>query len=68
MEFNRPQKIKLNPPFLHYLQYVLKLGDKPPRGKFFRNRIAGKPGINEKEFGNSDEVFYTIISTNRFKY
>lgn len=36
---------KSNAPFLFYLKHVLKRGDKPPRGKFFKNRVAGLPVI-----------------------
>lgn len=36
---------KSNAPFLFYLKHVLKRGDKPPRGKFFKNRVAGLPKV-----------------------
>ena len=34
---------KSNAPFVFYLQHVLKSGDKPPRGKVFKNCAAGMP-------------------------
>lgn len=45
-----PNKSKA--PFLFYLRHVLKRGDKPPRGKFFKNRVAGTPVIFTDELWN----------------
>jgi hypothetical protein len=36
---------KSKAPFQFYLNHVLKHGDQVPRGKFFKNHVAGKPII-----------------------
>lgn len=38
-------KLNAQAPFLFYLKHVLKRGDTPPRGKHFKNRVAGMPII-----------------------
>ena len=43
---------KSKAPFSFYLRHLLKRGDKPPRGKFFKSRVAGIPVIFSDELWN----------------